>query len=486
MKAMAHEPADRYASATAMLYDMDEFRKLPSLLFDYNLPPIDAVMNLKSSQPAPKTAAERAAEAGSPVHRRETGRNVNLRQKSTARAALARSRVRRRSKEEYEEEDSRSRTAIIAVVACSVVAIIAIVIFMLLLLGGSGSDSPQLVMVPTLVGKNYENYKSNGDVVLDTPEFVYDDSFDKGQICYQSHKPGEKVEKGTIIYIKVSKGPAPEIKYMDNLVNQKQDIAENFLTKQGISFLSQSENSDTIEKGNVIRTDPAAGEEIKEGQTVILYISIGPEMKEANVPSVVNQSLETAKTILNMQGVKIEIQVKEENSDTVPKDGIIRTEPAAGEKMKTGDTVTIYISSGPKTAKMPNLVGKSLKAALELLEYAGFTNVKYDVYVENTAPKDQVLYQSVEMNEEIPLNTKIELKLSTGTKDVVFGLVEGTVEPYSVKIVRKDTNEVVYEGTMQEGESEVKLTLTGKGIVIYVITIEGLGEREEKVDFTTP
>ena len=486
MKAMAHEPGDRYASATAMLYDMDEFRKLPSLLFDYNLPPIDAVMNLKSSQPAPKTAAERAAEAGSPVHRRETGRNVNLRQKSTARAALARSRVRRRSKEEYEEEDSRSRTAIIAVVACSVVAIIAIVIFMLLLLGGSGSDSPQLVMVPTLVGKNYENYKSNGDVVLDTPEFVYDDSFDKGQICYQSHKPGEKVEKGTIIYIKVSKGPAPEIKYMDNLVNQKQDIAENFLTKQGISFLSQSENSDTIEKGNVIRTDPAAGEEIKEGQTVILYISIGPEMKEANVPSVVNQSLETAKTILNMQGVKIEIQVKEENSDTVPEDGIIRTEPAAGEKMKTGDTVTIYISSGPKTAKMPNLVGKSLKAALELLEYAGFTNVKYDVYVENTAPKDQVLYQSVEMNEEIPLNTKIELKLSTGTKDVVFGLVEGTVEPYSVKIVRKDTNEVVYEGTMQEGESEVKLTLTGKGIVIYVITIEGLGEREEKVDFTTP
>ena len=486
MKAMAHEPSDRYASATAMLYDMDEFRKLPSILFDYNLPPIDAVMNLKNNQPAPKTAAERAAEAGSPVRRRDTGRNIDLRQKSTARAALARSRMRRRSKEEYDEDDSRSRTAIIAVIACSVVAIIAIVIFMMLLLGGGDTNTPQLVMVPTLVGKNYENYKSNGDVVLSEPEFVYDDSFDKGQICFQSHKPGEKVEKGTIISIKVSKGPTPEVKLMENLINQKQDIAKNFLTKQGIAFLVQMENSDTIDKDNVIRTNPAAGEEIKDGQTVVLYISMGPEMKEAKVPAVTNQSLETAKTILNMQGVKIDIQVKEEDNDTVEKGDIIRTEPAAGEMMKTGDTVIIYISNGPKTAKMPNLVGKSLKDALELLEYAGFTNVKYDAYVENEAPRDQVLYQSVEMNVEVPLNSKIELQLSTGAKEVTFGLVEGTVEPYSVKIVRKDNDKVVFEGTMENGESEVKLKLTGKGTVTYVITIEGLGEREEKVDFDTP
>ena len=486
MKAMAHEPGDRYASATAMLYDMDEFRKLPSILFDYNLPPIDAVMQLKNTQPAPKTAAERAAEAGSPVRRRETGRSANLRQKSTARAALARSRMRRRNREEYDEDDSRSKTAIIAVTVCSIVAITAIVIFLMVLLGSGGSNSPQLVMVPTLVGKTYETYKSNGDIVLGVPEFVYDDSFENGKVCFQDPKPGEKVEKGTIVSIKVSKGPAPEVRYMDNLVNQKQDVAKNFLSNKGILFLVQMENHDNVEKDHVIRTEPAAGEEIKENQTVTLYVSMGPEMKEAKVPDVTSKSLDTAKTILNMQGVKIDIQVKEENNDTVEKGDIIRTEPAPGEMMKTGDTVTIYISSGPKTAKMPNLLGKSLKDALELLEYAGFNNVKYSTYVENEAPRDQVLHQSVEMNVEVALNSKIELQLSTGAKDVTFGLVEGTVEPYSVKIVRKDTNKVVFEGTMQEGESEVKLKLTGKGTVTYVITIQGLGEREEKVDFDTP
>ena len=489
MKAMAHEPGDRYASATAMLYDMDEFRKLPSILFDYNLPPIDAVMQLKNTQPAPKTAAERAAEAGSPVRRRETGRNVNLRQKSTARAALARSRMRRRNREEYDEDDSRSKTAIIAVTVCSIVAITAIVIFLMVLLGSGGSNSPQLVMVPTLVGKTYETYKSNGDIVLGVPEFVYDDSFENGKVCFQDPKPGEKVEKGTIVSIKVSKGPAPEVRYMDNLVNQKQDVAKNFLSNKGILFLVQMENHDNVEKDHVIRTEPAAGEEIKENQTVTLYVSMGPEMKEAKVPDVTSKSLDTAKTILNMQGVKIDIQVKEENNDTVEKGDIIRTEPAPGEMMKTGDTVTIYISSGPQTAKMPNLLGKSLKDALELLEYAGFNNVKYSTYVENEAPRDQVLHQSVEMNVEVALNTKIELQLSTGAKEVTFGLVEGTVEPYDVKIVRKDTNKVVFEGTMQEGESEVKLKLTGKGTVTYVIYLEINGvprEQVKEVDFDTP
>ena len=114
--------------------------------------------------------------------------------------------------------------------------------------------------------------------------------------------------------------------------------------------------------------------------------------------------------------------------------------------------------------------------------------MKYDVYVENVAPKDQVVFQSEEMDQEVPLNTKIELKLSMGpptTKQVTFNLMEEMVEPYSVIITRKDTKEEVYRATLENGESEVTLTLTGRDEVIYVITIVGIGEREEKVDFTT-
>jgi len=493
MKAMAHEPAGRYASATAMLYDMDEFRKLPSLLFDYNLPPIDAVIKMKGAGVAAQstvTAAERAAaEVKNQPRRRDNGTSTSLSQRSAARAAQAKSRVRRRSRDEYDEGEDRSKIATIAIVTCSVVAIIAILIFLFVLLNGGLGSTPQLVVVPTFVGKNYDTLQVNVDLVIGTPEYVYDENFEKGMVCYQEPKPGDKVDKGTVISIKVSSGPAPQLKTLEDLVNQKQTTAENFLTGQGIPYDCLEEYSDTIAVGNVTRTDPEKGTQLAENQRVTLYISLGPPMKEAKVPSVVNQTLETAKTLLNMQGVQITIKELEEESETVAVGSVIRTEPAADETMKTGDTVTIYVSTGPKKAKMPNVVGKNIDDALDLLEYAGFKNVKYTTYVENVAPKDQVIFQSVEMNEEIPVSTQIELKLSMGppvTKDVVFGLLEDTVEPYNVVITRKDTGEEVFKKTMNSGESEVTLSLTGRDTVVYEISIEGLGVREQEVDFTTP
>ena len=100
-----------------------------------------------------------------------------------------------------------------------------------------------------------------------------------------------------------------------------------------------------------------------------------------------------------------------------------------------------------------------------------------------------MVFQSEEMDQEIPLNTKIELKLSTGpatTKQVTFGLLEDMVEPYAVKIVRKDTGEVVFEGVLENGESEVTLTLSGRGKVSCEVTVENGRMWEQEVDFETP
>ena len=68
MKTMALEPAGRYPSATAMLYDMDEFRKNPAMLFDFGGGSVDDATRIvaagaaagAAAQPR-RTAAERAA-----------------------------------------------------------------------------------------------------------------------------------------------------------------------------------------------------------------------------------------------------------------------------------------------------------------------------------------------------------------------------------------------------------------------------------------
>jgi serine/threonine-protein kinase len=205
---------------------------------------------------------------------------------------------------------------------------------------------------------------------------------------------------------------------------------------------------------------------------------------------VVNQSLETAKTILGMQGLALKFQVEEEASDEVDEGYVIRTKPAVGEKIKTGDTVVLYVSTGPKKVKMINVVGEDLDTALKLLKVAGFTNIKYDDYVEDEAPVDQVVTQSVAENTEIPVNTQIVLQISKGpaeiTKMVNFGLMEDMIEAYEVVITRKDTGEEIFNATISASKTEISLELSGKGKVIYVVTMGGNTSYEQEVDFSTP
>jgi len=497
MKAMAHDPADRYASATAMLYDMDEFRKTPSILFDYNIPPTDAVTQLQANQGIkmpPKTTAERVAAGGANPRRREPSQATAQQRRSEPARRPSDSRkgsTPKRRKDAYEEEEERSRIATIAVVACSAVAVIAIIVFMIALFGSGGSGDSNLVNVPTLVGKNYDMLQISGDFLLKSPNYEHNDQYEKGQIIRQNPEPGMQVGKGTEIHIWVSLGPEPQVKIMENLVNQERTTAENYLDGQGVLFLCNEEYSEEVREGYVIRTEPEAGQELADGQTVMLYISIGPEIKHRDMPNVVGQSLETAKTILDNQKLNLDIKLVEEISNTVEENDIIRTEPQTGEELKTGDTVTLYVSMGPKKAKIPELEGEDISTALKMLNAAGFSNVTYEEYVESEEPKDTVVEQSVAPGEEVPVTTMIVLKLSEGpkpkeaTKMVRFGLMEDALEAYPVKITRKDTGEAVFEATIAASKTAIELELTGSGKITYVVTLGG-NSYEQEVDFETP
>ena len=489
MKAMAHEPSNRYTSATAMLYDMDEFRKLPTILFDYNTPPIDAVTNLKSkpetqAQP-PKTTAEKVA--ADPPRRRETPARRAPASTSSAKAAQARRKAQeRRRREEYEDdEEDRSKVATIAVVACSAVAIIAIVIFLVVLFNGGMGEGQQLVMVPTLVGKNYDTLQVTDGLVIAEPKYSHDDTVDKGRIVEQNPKPGEKVAKGTEITITVSLGPVPQAKTMENLIGQNQKIAENYLTGQGLLFLCVEEHDDSVAAGKVCRTEPAAGSPVQDGQTVTLYISLGSAVKKQNMPALVDQDVKTAIMILNMQELDLEIVQEEEESMEIAEGNVIRSEPVEGEELKTGDTVTLYVSTGPKKIKMINVIGNDVNTAKKRLSVEGFTEEIIIEEVESDNAKDEVVDQSVMANEEIPFNTTIVLKVSKGpaekTKQVTFGLVEGMVDPYKVWIEDEEGNRDEYQIT--DGRDFIIVLLTGAGKKTYKVYINEEYFMSQEVDF---
>ena len=491
MKAMAHEISDRYVSATRMLSDMDEFRKDPTLLFDYNTPPIDAVtrmtppLTLHPEKPAGSTVAERTAAKSTPP-RRPSGTDS-----AEARRAAREREARRR---QQQEEESRSRVATIAIITCSIVAVIAIVIFMVILLGNGGiSANANLVEVPNLLGQQFDpQYTIEGlSIVKDE---VHDEKIPAGQIISQKPDAGDKVTKGTKLVLKVSLGPTPEEVTMDDMVQMPKDWVETRLKSLDLDLDVQFEYEyhDEIPEDSVVRTQPGKGSPLTAGQKVTIYLSKGPEIKSGQMPNVLEMSEQKAMEVLDKQNLNLKY-VTEQIFDSELKEGyVVKTEPASGEELKTGMTVKLFISKGADKKIMPNVVGMDVDKAVNIITSAGF---KMPVInrVASDKDKDQVVTQSHEKNTEIDVNTEITLEVSDGpaekTKDVTLSLNNCAVEADCYVTVTRDGTAVINRQKVTMGTNTVTLPQQkGSGNVNYQVKVESLdnaliGTWQETVNF---
>ena len=491
MKAMAHEIEDRYVSAAQMLEDMDEFRKNPSMLFDYHTPPLDVVTQLQKPQLTlqnPKTTAERVVEKTDGVKRRETVRKTEPAKPRRASAAPVSQKSRRAP-----EEESRSNVATIAIVSCSLVAVVAIVIFLITLLNGGFFQKEKLVPVPALLGKEFAQLTEYPGLEIKKEE-VYDETIKAGFIIHQEPQAGIEVVEGTLVVVKVSLGPVPEVITMQNLAGETQNRATDVLNglNLNLQFEILEEYDDTVEAGSVIRTDPAEGTELTAGQRITLWISKGEEIKTIQMPNLREGAKDVATNILNNQKLKLDIRYEEVFDDQVVAGYVVRTSPGKGEELKTGQVVTLYISKGPEMELMPNVVGMSVETAVEVLKGAGFNTPIID-QVESEEKKDIVINQSHEKNVEIPINTQITIEISKGpaetkplevTKDVVIDL-RGSADGGDCKVSVTKDGSSVFEQTVPKGTKTITIAQqTGTGPQKYVVIINDQDGWDEWVDFT--
>ena len=441
MKAMSREPDKRYTNATAMLYDMDEFRKDPSMLFDYNASVLDDMTRIHSTplvMDVPKTTAERVVAgrtepnprrrtppsgasqrrtppaAGVPQRRTTSSGTPQRRTAATDAARTGQTPTRRRREE---QEEDRSRIATIAIVAGSAVALLALILLLWTLInGGFSGPKEDLVEVPNLIGEVYDDLNLNAydGIEVDLLYRQFSDEFAAGQIMHQEPAGGKKVQRGNTVKVIVSSGPETPIKTMEKLAGLDYDTAKNYLIGQGVvdsNILPFSETSATIPEGQVIRTEPAEGEEFTSDSTVKVWVSSGPDIEEANLPNVVGKQLQVAYDILS--GLNFKNIVIEPVESDAPKDEVIGQSVDAGTKIDVTTLIILEVSTGPKIEKMPNLTGKTFEEAEKILNDLGFMDVEPE-YVESIKLKDTVVDQSVAKDAEVEVLTAIKLKVSKG------------------------------------------------------------------------
>ena len=124
-------------------------------------------------------------------------------------------------------------------------------------------------------------------------------------------------------------------------------------------------------QGIVIRTEPGGGKTATKGSTVTLFVSRGPKL--IKVPVLVGSQREECGAADPQPRPRSRASPKKKAPNR--RAGLIQQSPDAGSKVEPGSTVAIVVSSGEEeeTAKVPNVIGKERREAVEVIRAAGLT-----------------------------------------------------------------------------------------------------------------
>jgi len=152
-------------------------------------------------------------------------------------------------------------------------------------------DKAEEVEVPQLVGQQLEDVQRK--LLTDYKDFLVhsegermSSEYEAGQIIEQRPKYGEKAESGTTIYVIVSSGR--EMISMPPVENKEYRVLKQQLENEmGLNVEPIYEKHEEIVKDYVIRSEPAPGEQVAKGSTVILYVSLGQVAETVEVSNYV-------------------------------------------------------------------------------------------------------------------------------------------------------------------------------------------------------
>ena len=307
IRAMQKDPAKRYQSAAEMLRDIDEFKRDPSISFEY-----------KYREPETEKISKEVAST-------------------------------KKKTKKIKDEQVRNAPVVPVLTGITIAFIVVAIIFVIGIMAmvRPFEEVPDTT-APELIGmdineaiKKYSGF----DIVIESSSFH--EQYDKDIIYDQSVNSGMVVKEGATIKVKISSG----IQYfsLSDYRNFEENQVYKILTENEIEFNTVTEYNDDIPEGYVIKTEPGADTQIDTGTVVVVYVSMGAENTYTQVPSVVGYTLEDARMILNSAGIRIG-SVERIETDGQSTEVLSQSLPA-GTTVSNGTTISLVIVKEKESAE---------------------------------------------------------------------------------------------------------------------------------------
>lgn len=144
--------------------------------------------------------------------------------------------------------------------------------------------------------------------------------------------------------------------------------AVDALQQTGVGYALASVHHDVVAEDSVIATDPRGGTEVRRFNTVLVTVSLGPELFQ--VPDLTGLEQDEAEATL--QDAELVLgTVTHEYSDTVEQGSVLSQSPAAADELRRNHAVSVVVSEGPQPVAVPDLSGMTVEEATSELETAG-------------------------------------------------------------------------------------------------------------------
>ncbi len=334
-KAMEKDPAARYQSAAEMLAAIKAFKQNPSIRFEYEYNTQDSpskTINKVVSGTKSGISTQQARRAGAPTAGGK-GKGKGVRN-TKSRAAV--------------KEKSFSVLPIFFGMAVAFVIGAAILVYLIF----TNSTNPLFsnranVQLIDFVGMTEDEFRNSEYFTLLDPDIVqeYNSTYPAGTIFQQSPAAGRTVKEQQKITLKVSLGT--EYITLPDVAGNDKDTAKQTLTDLGVSVVTKRETNDSVGEGTVIRTDPAAGNQVEGGSTVILYVAKPSVDTSVIVPAV--EGLTEGEARSELRALNLVTKAVEQASDQ-PQGTVLSQNPSAGTETSINGVVVLYVSTGvPET-----------------------------------------------------------------------------------------------------------------------------------------
>ncbi|WP_215456989.1 Stk1 family PASTA domain-containing Ser/Thr kinase [Streptomyces sp. ATCC 21386] len=276
------------------------------------------------------------------------------------------------------QQPKKNNTSTILLVLAGVLVLIGAVLIGQWMFSGNDAGNDTL-KAPNFVGQSEAEAKqaaTNVDLKVQISQRPCENQ-KKGNVCEQNPQPGLEVKKGDTINLVVSTG-APKVAVPSVIGDQIED-AKDKLEGKDYEFVVETKTKESPEEaGTVLDQNPTTGKEVEKGSTITLTVAKAEE--KATVPTVTGRSCDAAKSQMeanDLVGTCTEVETQDPN--LVGK--VVATNPEAGSELNKGDTVTIQIGKAAEEekpeAEVPNVVGRTVGQAKQILQAAGFTNIQF-------------------------------------------------------------------------------------------------------------